>query len=208
MAERKTERATVAAPTWRDFLPPHLPPPELITRGELLAWLNEQGIDVTERTLRFWETEGTLPRAVRQSHQGVVQAIYPEWFRLVVAGVAGRRGQGEPLASIAADTPRMIRDVAQLAWGYVNGIMPLNETEVGRDLIPGLEKLAASAAEPGRPIARAVILLFDVTGSVPFKLVWDAPFGPSLSPIVAETPQPDALLSITTVNRSASDSTD
>ena len=74
------ETTKPARETWRDWLPPDAPEPELLTREQLVARLREAGIDADVSDLRYWEYHGILPRPVRQRHDGATRAVYPDWF--------------------------------------------------------------------------------------------------------------------------------
>lgn len=82
MGEEKPPRAR-----WSDWWPLGWPDPKVITRAQLLDQLAERGVPVDERLLRHWEQRGALPRAVRRSHAGQVQAVYPVWMADLVGAV-------------------------------------------------------------------------------------------------------------------------
>ncbi len=90
-----------AGETWRDWLPPNAPEPALLTREELLAELRAQGLDdVTERSLRYWENQGVLPRPVQQKRDGTFRAIYPRWYPRLVEQVRRLQRHGYSLQEI------------------------------------------------------------------------------------------------------------
>src|SRR4051812_529584 len=91
--------------TWRHYVAPWMGEPRLITRAEVLERVAQFGGEVSERTLRFWETAGVLPRPERRSHQGVVQAVYPEWFPTLVAAAYGARQRGRSVPQLAEAMP-------------------------------------------------------------------------------------------------------
>lgn len=63
---------------------------ELITRAELARRAQAEGLDVTERTIRYWAGQNLLPRPVRLRGQGT-RAFYPvDLLDLVRALVALR----------------------------------------------------------------------------------------------------------------------
>lgn len=176
MTERKNELTSEDAPTWRDYLPPFVSSPKLITRAELLADAPRWGaVDVSERTLRFWETAGALPRAVRQSHQGVVQAVYPVGYAIVVAAVYFRRKQGVPLPAIAAEMPQLVQGFAFMNWAIANKVMPLADAPGGGALLPHLAELARAGSAPDNPITRVTITLSDTQGEAVVNLLWLVP---------------------------------
>jgi hypothetical protein len=79
---------------WRRWLPPGVAEPRSITRAELLADLKRNGLSVSERELRYWESLGALPNPVRQPREGAAHAAYPWWHGEIVAKVPQWRGQG------------------------------------------------------------------------------------------------------------------
>jgi hypothetical protein len=175
---RKAEQVTEDGKTWRDYLPPLVATPTLITRAELLAQVPQWSADVSERTLRFWETEGVLPRAVRQKHHSVVQAVYPSWFVLVVAAVYHHRQHGWSLPAIAAEMPTIIQNFALMQWAFENNVIPLDDsTPGGTDLIPPLRAVARIGSTPERPVTRITISLADKDGEVIANLLWFTPEG-------------------------------
>src|SRR4051794_28007971 len=170
---RPVEQTAEEGKTWRDYLPPLVSSPPLITRAELLAQVPQWSADVSERTLRFWETEGVLPRAVRQKHQGVVQAVYPSWFVLVVAAVYHHRQHGWSLPAIAAKMPSIVQSFAFMQWAFENNVIPLdNSTPGGAPLIPPLEGVARAGSTPARPVTRITISLADKDGETIANLLW------------------------------------
>ncbi len=63
---------------------------ELITRAELARRAQAEGLDVTERTIRYWAGRNLLPRPVRLRGRGT-RAFYPvDLLNLVRALVALR----------------------------------------------------------------------------------------------------------------------
>ncbi len=77
--------------TWRDWLPPmwdayNLGDPPLITRAELIDALQAENLNVSERTLRYWEQTGLLPRPTRGEQSGHGRggpSLYPYWMPMV-----------------------------------------------------------------------------------------------------------------------------
>jgi DNA-binding transcriptional MerR regulator len=64
--------------TWRDVLWfKYLKDEDFLTRPELVEKVREQGFDVDEGTLVFWEKRGILPRAIRRHRDGAPRALYP-----------------------------------------------------------------------------------------------------------------------------------
>ncbi len=205
MAERKSKQSTSGVTTWRNFLPPGFPEPRLITRVELLSGLAATGIDISERTLRFWEAEGVLPRPVRQSHQGIVQAIYPYWYSFVVQKVYSHRQEGLSLVVIAADMKRAIQGFAMISLALEKNILPLADAPHGPELIAPLTEIVRIASEPGRPIRYAQITLMDGEYQSVFNLFWPVPEDPVLNGISEESIT-NVQLSDGTGNHGAADS--
>jgi DNA-binding transcriptional MerR regulator len=87
--------------TWRALMSPWWPDPEpLLTRGELVDRLRSTGVNITPRTLAFWEQQGVVPRAVRRFHNGKTQAVYPEWMIPLVTSVREMQQAGLSLEEI------------------------------------------------------------------------------------------------------------
>lgn len=99
--------------TWLDILPAGEPEPPLITRTELLQLLAEHAIDVDDRTLRYWETIGALPRPARRWQRTAVHAVYPEWTLLVIARFRNFQRQGRPIKEIQARMRNWLEAVLQ-----------------------------------------------------------------------------------------------
>ncbi|MDP9357099.1 MAG: MerR family transcriptional regulator [Chloroflexota bacterium] len=98
--------------TWVDWVKDGAPDPspeDLITRDELIDRLREAGIPITTRELRYWETEGALPRPVKRSHTGAIRAVYPTWVLRLIPRLRTLRHQGVPLPEIAAHLRLMLR---------------------------------------------------------------------------------------------------
>lgn len=99
--------------TWEDWWPVGWPLPGVISRAELLDQLATRGVAVDERLLRHWEHRGALPRGVRRSHNGQVQAVYPLWMADLVSALQGWRGS-QPLRSIVPVARRFFVDFARI----------------------------------------------------------------------------------------------
>ena len=75
--------------------------PGLITRQEVIEYLDEGGLDVTERDLRYWERENVLPRPQKQWHNGAVRAVYSPTIINLVRELRRLQGEGLTLNEIA-----------------------------------------------------------------------------------------------------------
>ncbi len=98
------QRSKSKRETWRDWLPPSAPLPEVLyTRDELVRELErlDLGPRVTARDIAYWESEGIIPTAVRQWHNGAVRAIYPEWILWLIVELRTLQGEGYNLNQIA-----------------------------------------------------------------------------------------------------------
>jgi len=147
--------------TWRDWMEPETPEPplsELLTRAEFVERLQAEGVDVTARTLGYWEGLSIIPRAVRRWRDGRTQALYPEWMLRMVRVVRALQDAGEPLSEIRD----RLRSVAWLA--------PIEDAAgppiPGRDVA---ERFAAysRAAENIRDDLMELARLWERVGGVP-----------------------------------------
>ncbi len=102
--------------TWRDWQDERAPEPPLLTRAEVLALLARWKIapKVEERTLRYWEQEGLIPRPTREHRGGVTRAWYPSWVPDLInwLRVSQRAGikVGALRAELRAEAQRLSRD--------------------------------------------------------------------------------------------------
>ncbi len=127
--------------TWRDWLPPGAPEAApLLTRGDLLLRLQDEGIAATERDLRYWEREEILPRPIKQWHEGAVRALYPPWVTNLIRELRRLQAEGLSLAEIA---PRL-RDPETIFAFRARPPLPPEEQEALREsgLAEALGKLA------------------------------------------------------------------
>jgi hypothetical protein len=129
--------------TWVDWLPTGVPEPPLITRAELLEKLASDGVTVSERELRYWETAGALPHPVRRSHQGAIHAVYPAWHDEIVKEVPKLR----PLMKLPRMRPELRRLFQMTAAGRQDqgrGDMP---RPLAEELVRFLASIGATNAE-------------------------------------------------------------
>ena len=158
--------------TWRDWMPEGFPQPsdeELVTRSELLDRLRsdpQRTIDITERTLRLWESEGILPGPIRQRHKGATRALYPPWYATLVIyadlGKYSRRPEGLAV---------MVRE---LTWRAIL-TNELDQFDVMKEQLPdALGELADRYQElmNERP-AMAVVTLLNKAGQARGTFAWD-----------------------------------
>src|SRR3954462_8013493 len=100
--------------TWRDWMPlDSADPSPLLSRVEFLERLSRRGFDVEERSLRFWEHKGVLPRAVLRwdPDAKAPRAYYPLWMFAPVVLLHELQRGGMPLRDIS---PRL-RAIAESA---------------------------------------------------------------------------------------------
>lgn len=103
--------------TWLDWLPPGASEPEFLTRDEVLARLQERGVDVSTSDLRYWEYEGVLPRPTRRRHQGATRVVYPRFAVPVIADVRRRQQSRIPLNQIGPEVRSRGRFLVALTAG-------------------------------------------------------------------------------------------
>lgn len=72
-----------------------------ITRDELVEKVRALGFRVSSDDLRFWETSGILPSAVKRWHEGATRAVYPQWMVAAVVSLRDYQGKGLSLDEIA-----------------------------------------------------------------------------------------------------------
>lgn len=192
MPRAKKEQPTVIetaerVTTWRDYLPPALPPMQLITRAELLTKLAARSEAVSARTLRYWEAEGVLPRAVRQFHEGSIQAVYPFWYDDVVQVVAQHRKEGKPLTEVAATVPSGINLLATFHWAMDQRILPL-DTQRFANVVAEAQRITTTV----EPVTRAQLIFMGRDGTPIVQFFWIPP-GEELS----TTPTPNSMVDST-----------
>ncbi len=93
---------------WRDWLLPGTPMPDQITRDQLLEELQGEGIDIGERRLMYWVTQGVLPRPWRRWHEGAPRAFYPTWMIDVISELHTFQDAGLSLEKIKPKVQRTI----------------------------------------------------------------------------------------------------
>lgn len=98
---------------WQTWLPAGVAEPRTITRAALLDRLKQRNLLVTERELRYWESQGALPTPMRQYRDGGTHALYPSWHYQVVEQVPSLRGQGLGWAEIGDRLRDLFAGIAQ-----------------------------------------------------------------------------------------------
>lgn len=90
--------------TWRDWAAEDAPVPQLFTRAQFLALIERlaPGLDVSVRTLRYWEKEGILPHPARYFAAGATCAWYPVWECHLILALRLAQLRGRPLPEIGA----------------------------------------------------------------------------------------------------------
>ncbi len=136
MAERPpaTPKPAHAKETWRDWLPPGAPEPplaELLTRADILDWLDRRRLAVRENDLRFWEGRGVLPRPWRKWRDGAARALYPPWYPPLVRELRRLQRDGYPLADIGP----LLREYLR-ATPYLTAAWPTPVHELPQVLLP------------------------------------------------------------------------
>lgn len=103
--------------TWREWI--ELAESEgadipLLTRGELLVQAERFGAVVDERTLRYWEAEGVIPRPTRDHTGPGERARYPWWVVDLLWQVRQYKHWGMTLAQLRRRMPAEARRLAAL----------------------------------------------------------------------------------------------
>ncbi len=87
--------------TWLDWLSPdQLEPKPLLTREELVERVRALGVKVSPGDIRYWETIGVLPRAVKRWHGDATRALYPEWMAALIVTIREMQHDDVPLDEI------------------------------------------------------------------------------------------------------------
>ncbi len=144
-----------ARETWRDWVP-DAGDPALLTRAEVLARLERYGLNVSERTLRYWESQGVLP-APTVEKEGK-PGYYPWWFIDLVFHVRGWRDDGLPLSDIK---PRARYSASRLArpWWYNDAAaFPVKLTDFMREHVFH-NHIGMAPRDPAGDLARVLTLL-------------------------------------------------
>jgi len=147
--------------TWREWINVGrlMEPKQLMTRSEIVSKLQSEGVDVSERTLGYWEKIGVLPHPVREWHEGAVRAIYPAFTADAVRYVRHRQGAGWALEKIALEMPDWFRNAAMLPHVAVeNRIHKLKQ-----DLLDAAELIERTEGEPVAGIEMNLIRAEDGT---------------------------------------------
>jgi DNA-binding transcriptional MerR regulator len=88
---------TAKRATWREWVP-NAGDPALLTRTEVLAKLERLGLNVPERTLRYWEATGILPAPTIEKPG--LPGHYPWWIIDLIWLLRLRQVEGLPLEAI------------------------------------------------------------------------------------------------------------
>lgn len=118
------EPTTTNQETWRDWLGPDEPEPDVLySRDEIVAMANAMRMHkpVKPGDLRLWEQLGILPRGIRRGHKGAARNVYPDWTANLARQVRSLQHQGYSLEEIK---PR-VRTHARLVLGH--GTTPTDE---------------------------------------------------------------------------------
>ncbi len=116
---------------------------ELINREELLEQLRLAGNEVSERTLRSWESAGILPRPIHRWQEprsrSSARTVYPWWATFAVSMARFLRGRGYD----ERETRRELeRAVPELVAGYYKGArdvaLSYHLREVFKDSLGGM----------------------------------------------------------------------
>lgn len=133
---------------WHELFGWGRPDPETFTRPQFVERLRIGGIDVSPRTLAYWEGEGIIPHSTREWRDGAPHAIYPDWMLNVVTTVRTMQREGATLDQI--------RRAAQKTPWYA---------ATGDDLVARFAEYADAADALAFDVARLVNLRGDVYGA-------------------------------------------
>lgn len=81
----------------------------LITREELSEEIASYGKKMTPNDLRYWESQGVIPRSIKKRHKGATRAVYPDWMTNVVLFGRILQERGESLEEIAETLKTLYR---------------------------------------------------------------------------------------------------
>ncbi len=160
-----TETPTKKRETWRDFAGES---PPWLTRDELLARLRDDGVDVSARTLAYWESQSVVPRPVRRWVDGAPRVFYPE---LAVGAVAYLRNLQKEGLNLRAIRPYMEAWI-EIQYGHLYADPEAQRLAREKwlpspeDSEPHITALARrhERVHGGPPIVRAQILFTDAAG--------------------------------------------
>jgi len=134
---------TTKRESWRDWMPPGAPAPQLLSHDELIDELKDWGVDVTTATLEHWRRNGVIPRPIRMHHNGRTRPVYPSW---IVPAIVHLR--------LLQDAGRTLEQIAPVMRAHaINSVQfrdPLTDTLA--ELDAALRKLA-DATQPDAAIA-------------------------------------------------------
>jgi len=161
---KKANRETWQDPPWTH--PDESPQFNVLTRNQLIERVQENGFEVSTRDLIFWESEGILPRAVKQRHQGATRAVYPHWMTYYVVTLRELQRAGRSLEAIAEELRRPFHRALSRAYGH--GFDPAAGDAVfhsGRLGVAVLAEMRELSRRTGRELVRAEIRFFDRSGN-------------------------------------------
>ncbi len=129
--------------------------PELLTRYELLATVERWGVTppVNERTLRYWEDVGVLPRATIEGEPGRQRALYPWWVADLIAQVRQFQDRGLDLPQLRERMPTEALRLSRVTSGRWMAARPAVRQaqgirdfppEIVHQLVDALGKIAAT----------------------------------------------------------------
>jgi DNA-binding transcriptional MerR regulator len=125
-----SERAKRA--TWREWTP-DAGTSVFLTRAEVLGRLEQIGLNVSERTLRYWEAEGVLP-APTVEKEGK-PGVYPWWILDLIWQVRRLQNEGHALAVIKREIRYDAARLAEDRGSQIYDLGPLLDAPKVRDIL-------------------------------------------------------------------------
>ena len=144
--------------TWREWVP-SAGDPILLTRAEVLTKLERLGLNVPERTLRYWEANGILPTPTIEKPG--LPGYYPWWIIDLIWLLRRLQVDGLPLGEIRdqlryraayLSTPFYQRLYGGKGWGDAPEIMEFVKQVIVDEHDPGESGLPAPGEDLGAGI--------------------------------------------------------
>jgi len=135
--------------TWRVWWPDEDPSgADLMTRTELVARLQDEGITVEANDFRYWQAEAVIPHGIRRWHNGKTQTVYPPRMLNLIRQLRRLKDDGY----IVRKTGPRLRSVRASDHGTVHSY---EQSQVERVLDPrGLEDVTSALTKYAQQYAQ------------------------------------------------------